>query len=74
MTEENKEVTYEKLSDALNHMQNLQFGANKSLAIYAENFKKFTGFDFNRQLTAFEVVSLMYKFYGEPTNVQIESP
>jgi hypothetical protein len=66
MTDEAKEVTYEKIGDAINHLGHLGDKTNAQAKIWAENFEKFTGFKPNQPINAFNVVQLMHKFYGEP--------
>jgi hypothetical protein len=68
MTEEKKEVAYDNIGDAIKHMKHLGDKTNAQAKIWAENFNKFTGFKPNQPINAFDVVQLMYKFYGEPTN------
>lgn len=64
MTEEKK--VYDKLGDAVGHLHKMGQETNSQAQVWANNFEEFTGYKPNQPINAFDVVKLMYKFYGEP--------
>jgi len=60
------DISYEKFEDAINHLAKQTQEVNSQGAIWAKNFEEFTGYKPNQPINAFDVVKLMFKFYGEP--------
>lgn len=60
-------TTYDKLGDAIDHLKKMGQETDAQAKIWMNNFEEFTGYKPNHPVNAFDVVRLMYKFYGEPT-------
>ena len=60
------ETTYEKLGEAIDHLSGLGKTTDDQAKLWMSNFQEFTGYKPNQPVNAFDVVKLMYKFYGEP--------
>lgn len=61
-----EKTTYAKLGDAVDHLEKMTNEVNAQGAVWAKNFEEFTGYKPNQPVNAFDVVKMMYKFYGEP--------
>ena len=59
-------TTYDKLGDAVSHLTKQGQETDAKAQIWMKNFEEFTGYKPNHPINAFDVVRLMYKFYGEP--------
>lgn len=60
-------TTYDKLGEAVDHLHKMGQETEAKAQIFMKNFEEFTGYKPNHAVNAFDVVKLMYKFYGEPT-------
>lgn len=65
---EKDKTIVEGLGQAIEELTKRQQEIDAKGAIWFKNFEEVTGFKPNQQLNAFDVVRLMYKFYGEPKN------
>ena len=63
---ENDSTTYDKLADAVVHLDKMGKETDAKAQVWMKNFQEFTGYKPNQPINAFDVVKLMYKFYGEP--------
>ena len=63
-----EDTVYSKLGDAVDHLSQQAKATDEHAKIWMKNFEELTGYKPNHPLNAFDVVKLMYKFYGEPTS------
>ena len=61
-----KEVTFEKLEDAIKFVEQAGEKAQASGQAFANSFQELTGFHPRHQVTALDVVKICHSLYGEP--------
>lgn len=68
MTEEKapEAVTFKKLGDAINFVADRQSRLRSDIDVFKNNFKELTGYDPDHRVSALDVMTIVYKLYGEP--------
>lgn len=67
-TETPKEVTFDKLGDAIDFVDTKSKSLQQSVVDFQQSFKELTGMDPQKQVNALDVVKICYSLYGEPAS------